>query len=145
MNRVTFTCFAGAVLITGVASAQPRKPAAPPALKPVASHTPDYNTTVRRYCAGCHSDKGKSGGLSLASFDVAHAAQNAEVTERVIRKLQAGFMPPPLAARPDAATTAALIATLETSIDAAAVIKPNPGVRTFQRLNRPEYAGAVHD
>ena len=58
-------------------------------------HTQDLNPVVKRYCAGCHSDKGKAGGLSLAAFDVAHAAQNPDVAERVIRKLQAGFMPPP--------------------------------------------------
>jgi hypothetical protein len=93
----------------------------------------------------CHSEKGKAGGLSLASFDVAHAAENPEVAEKMIRKLQAGFMPPPLAPRPDAATHAALVAALETTLDAAAAARPNPGVRTFQRLNRPEYALAIKD
>jgi hypothetical protein len=83
--------------------------------------------------------------LSLASFDVAHAAQNAEVAEKMVRKLQAGFMPPPLAPRPDPATHAALVAALETTLDAAAAAKPNPGMRTFQRLNRPEYALAIKD
>ena len=63
----------------------------------------------------------------------------------MIRKLQAGFMPPPLAPRPDAATYAALITALESDVDAAAAVKPNPGGRTFQRLNRPEYARAVRD
>jgi hypothetical protein len=123
--------------------APPRAPA--PAAKPVASHTQDLNPVVRRYCAGCHSDKGKAGGLSLAAFDVAHAAQTPEVAEKMIRKLQAGFMPPPLAPRPDAATYAALITALESDVDTAAAIKPNPGGRTFQRLNRPEYARAVRD
>ena len=42
----------------------------------------------------------KTGGLSLAAFDVAHAAQNAEVAEKMIRKLQAGMMPPPRRAAP---------------------------------------------
>ena len=121
----------------------PRGPGA--AAKPVASHTQDLNPVVRRYCAGCHSDKGKAGGLSLAAFDVAHAAQTPEVAEKMIRKLQAGFMPPPLAPRPDAATYAALITALESDVDAAATIKPNPGGRTFQRLNRPEYARAVRE
>ncbi len=115
------------------------------AIKPVASHAPDLNPVVKRYCAGCHSDKGKSGGLSLAAFDVAQAAQNPEVAEKVIRKLQAGFMPPPLAPRPDPATYASLISTLESEVDAASAVKPNPGVRTFQRLNRPEYSRAVQD
>jgi hypothetical protein len=114
-------------------------------LKPVAAHTQDLNPVIKRYCAGCHSDKGKAGGLSLAAFDVTQAAQNAEVSEKVIRKLQAGFMPPPLAARPDPDTYAALIAALESGVDAASAVKPNPGVRTFQRLNRPEYARAVKD
>jgi cytochrome c553 len=113
--------------------------------KPVVSHSQDLNAVVRRYCVGCHGDKGKSGGLSLAAFDVAHAAQNPEVAEKVIRKLQAGFMPPPLSARPDAATYAALISSLESDVDAAAALKPNPGVRTFQRLNRPEYSRAIRE
>src|SRR5213078_4674607 len=105
-------------------------PAKPAAITPVAAHTQDLNPVVKRYCAGCHSDKGKAGGLSLAAFDVTHAAQNPELAERVIRKLQAGFMPPPLAPRPDPATYAALITTLETDVDAASTITPNPGVRT---------------
>src|SRR5437763_442646 len=121
------------------AQARPQTPA------PVPAHSQDFNPVVRRYCVGCHNDKGKSGGLSLAAFDVAKAAQNPEVAEKIIRKLQAGFMPPPLAARPDAATYAALVASLESEVDAAAAVKPNPGVRTFQRLNRPEYARAVRD
>ena len=167
MTRATSVFLGGAILFAAVAGssvlAQQTPPATRPApvegrpavsqtarpraqtLKPVAAHTPDLNPVVRRYCVGCHSDKGKSGGLSLAAFDVAHAAQNPEVAEKVIRKLQAGFMPPPLAPRPDAATYAALISALESDVDTAAAIKPNPGVRTFQRLNRPEYSRAVHD
>ena len=153
MKRASFLFLGSAILWLGVAgnSALAQRPA------PVSSHTPqraqtpkpavahaqDYNAVVRRYCVTCHNETRKSGGLSLATFDVAHAAQNAEVAEKVIRKLQAGFMPPPLSARPDAATHAALISALESDVDAAA--KPNPGVRTFQRLNRPEYARAVHD
>jgi uncharacterized protein DUF1592/uncharacterized protein DUF1588/uncharacterized protein DUF1585/uncharacterized protein DUF1587/uncharacterized protein DUF1595 len=124
----------------------PAKPAQTPAKPtPVASHAPDLNAVVKQYCVTCHNDKTKSGDLSLAAFDVARAVQNADVAERMIRKLQAGYMPPPLARRPDDATRMALINTLETTIDAAAAAKPNPGVRTFQRLNRAEYARAIHD
>ena len=143
---------AGSVLGDAVFAQAPR-PGARPAAKPpspVASHAAvapaqDHNAVIRRYCVGCHNEKTKSGGLSLAAFDVGRAAQNADVAEKMIRKLQAGFMPPPLAARPDAATHAALVTALETTIDSAASANPNPGVRTFQRLNRPEYARAVRD
>src|SRR5262245_61850323 len=58
------------------------KPAVPPQ---TSAATQETNATVRRYCAGCHSDARKSGGLSLAGFDVARAAENAEVSERMIR------------------------------------------------------------
>jgi len=164
MTRATCAFFAAAVLFVSVAringlAQPPTQPPAPKpapaartpprapvaAVKPVAAHPQDLNPVVRRYCVGCHSDKGKAGGLSLAAFDVMHGAKNAEISEKVIRKLQAGFMPPPASPRPDAATYAALIGALETDVDSASAIKPNPGVRTFQRLNRPEYSRAVHD
>src|SRR5262245_9202306 len=124
-------------------AAAPQRPA--PTAAAAAAAAPDLNAVVKRYCVTCHTDARKPGGLSLASFDIAHAADHAEVTEAMIRKLQAGMMPPPLSARPDAAIYAKLISTLETSVDSAAATKPNPGVRTFQRLNRPEYARAIDD
>ncbi len=128
------------------------KPAARPApAHPVQPRTtppapsPDHNALIRRYCVTCHNDARKTGGLTLASFDVAAAADNVEVAEKMIRKLQAGLMPPPPAARPDPAAQAALVSALETTIDSAAAAHPNPGARTFQRLNRPEYARVVKD
>jgi len=115
----------------------------------VASHAPaaaqDHNAVLKRYCLTCHNDKVKTGGLSLAAFDVARAAQEAETAERMIRKLQAGMMPPPGLPRPDPASYTALITALETTVDAAAAAAPNPGRRTFQRLNRAEYARAIED
>ncbi len=116
---------------------------------PASAHAPappaDFNALVKRYCVTCHNDTRKTGGLSLASFDVSRAAENAEVAEKMIRKLQAGMMPPPGAARPDAAVQTSLVAHLESTIDAAAAVRPNPGSRPFQRLNRPEYARAIKD
>src|SRR5438067_569339 len=54
-------------------------------------------------------------------------------------------MPPPAAPRPDPDAYAALVAAIERHVDAAAAAKPNPGARTFQRLNRPEYARSIHE
>ena len=100
---------------------------------------------VGQYCAGCHSERGKSGGLSLASFVVGEAPQHADVAEKMIRKLRAGMMPPPGARRPDKTALMALATALETNIDKAAALKPSPGRRPFQRLNRVEYQRSVKD
>jgi mono/diheme cytochrome c family protein len=114
------------------AAAHAQTPAAPP-------------DVVKQYCVGCHNDRTKSGQLSLASYDSAHAEQNAEVTERMIRKLRAGMMPPPGARRPEPAVLNAFVTGLENTVDAAAALHPNPGHRTFQRLSRAEYARSVQE
>ena len=110
-----------------------------------ASAADAQSALVKQYCAGCHSERGKAGGLSLAAFDAGAAAQHAEVSEKMIRKLRAGMMPPPGARRPEGDALASLAGALENRIDAAAAAAPNPGRRSFQRLNRAEYARAVKD
>jgi mono/diheme cytochrome c family protein len=130
---------------TAPPTTQGAKPAAG-ALRPIAAQQlTDQAALVKQYCVTCHNDRAKTGGLTLASFDLARAAQDADTAERMIRKMRAGMMPPPGSRRPDAAAHAALIATLETLVDTAAAAKPNPGRRTFQRLNRAEYERAVAD
>ena len=118
------------------AAAQTAKPAAA---------APDYNKMIDRYCVECHNDRSLKGNLSFAKFDIAKAGEHADVTEKMIRKLQAGMMPPPGVDRPDPALYASLIATLEAKADAAAALRPNPGARPFPRLNRTEYARAIKD
>jgi hypothetical protein len=61
----------------------------------------------------------------------------------MIRKLRASMMPPPRSRRPGADTLTNLVETLENEIDRK--LPPNPGIRTFQRLNRPEYELAIRD
>jgi mono/diheme cytochrome c family protein len=123
--------------------------------KPARSHGPSsaltidaQNQMVAQYCAGCHSEKGKAGGLALAGpsgFDAATIDKHSEVAEKMIRKLRAGMMPPPGARHPEPETIAAFVTALETRIDTVAALNPNPGWRPFQRLNRVEYARAVKD
>ena len=43
---------------------------------------PSQTALVKQYCATCHSDRGKAGGLSLAAFDAAKAAEHAESPRR---------------------------------------------------------------
>ena len=98
--------------------------------------------STRQAVRGCHSERGKAGGLTLAGFDAATIDQRADVAEKMIRKLRSGMMPPPNARRPEPALIASFVDTLETKIDAAAALNPNPGWRPFQRLNRAEYQRA---
>ena len=74
-----------------------------------------------------------------------HRIWQAPTTEKMIVKLRAGMMPPPGAARPGGDSLQALVQRLETRIDEAAAAAPDPGGRTFQRLNRAEYARSIHD
>ena len=105
----------------------------------------DPNVIIGRYCFRCHNDVLRTAGLSLESFDVADAGDNAELAEKIIRKLRTGMMPPPVAQRPDPESYATLLAALETTVDAAAAANPNPGSRAFQRLNRAEYSRVIRD
>jgi hypothetical protein len=101
--------------------------------------------TIDQYCVTCHSSRLKSGDLVLENADVAQLANNAEVWEKVVRKLRAGVMPPQGARRPDEPTMHALIASLESSLDQAADARPNPGRPLLHRLNRAEYKNAIRD
>jgi hypothetical protein len=101
---------------------------------------------VQNTCAeSCHSANRKLGNLSLADFDVATAAMKPEVAEKMINKLRAGMMPPAGRDRPGGDTLDVLAATMERMLDTKAAANPNPGSRTFQRLNRAEYERSVHD
>jgi len=100
---------------------------------------------IGKYCVTCHSAKLRTGGLSLQDADLNNVPAAAETWEKVIRKLRTGSMPPQGLPRPDSATVNGLASFLETSLDRAAEAKPNPGHAAMHRLNRSEYANAIHD
>ena len=148
MKQFTFAFLGAALLCLGLAPDGPARAAEPAVTGGQAAGTfsPESpHAVIREYCLVCHSDTLMTGGLTLESFDVAHADQNAEVAEKVIRKLQAGMMPPNYAPQPEAGTREALARSLAAVIDEAAAASPNPGRRTFQRLNRIEYARSIRD
>jgi hypothetical protein len=103
----------------------------------------DDNELVDRYCGRCHNDRANRGNLSLEGFDASQPEADPEVAERMIRKLRAGMMPPAGRRRPDAEAMTAFITTMEERLDRAAAENPEPGYRTFQRLNRAEYSASI--
>ena len=105
----------------------------------------EQTALVKQYCATCHNDRSKAGQLSLASFDAAKLEDNGELTEKMIRKIRSGMMPPSGARRPEPAVLTGLLNAFESRMDRHAALNPNPGFRPFQRLNRAEYANAIRD
>jgi mono/diheme cytochrome c family protein len=106
---------------------------------------PTRTALLNKYCVACHSAKLRTGGLSLQDADLGNVPAQAETWEKVIRKLRTGSMPPQGVPRPDAASLNDLAAFLENAVDRAAAANPNPGHAAMHRLNRAEYANAIHD
>ena len=152
VSRLSLGAVGALALTVSLAAQQSPKPAAA-AVKPAASHAPSATTMlaveqtalVKQYCATCHSERGKAGGISFAAFDAAKIEDHGELTEKMIRKLRAGMMPPAGARRPEPAVIQAMVTSFESRMDKLAALNPNPGSRPFQRLNRAEYQNAVRD
>src|ERR1700722_13410316 len=146
-----FSVLAGAWLAAIVVAAAVQMQAAGPAQQPtVAPAVPAApQATLQRYCLTCHNQNLKERGTVPIAFDklnVSNAGADAEVWERVVRKVRTGLMPPAGRPRPDAATGDAFVSSIEGQLDAAALDHPNPG-RTppFHRLNRAEYKNVIRD
>jgi len=108
---------------------------------PIASQ----KAVVDQYCVICHNEKAKTAGLMLDKLDLAHIGEHAEVWEKVVRKLRAGMMPPAGMPRPNAAAYEALTVALESELDRAATARPRLATPGVHRMNRAEYANAVHE
>jgi hypothetical protein len=98
-----------------------------------------------KYCVTCHNEKLKTGGLALDKVDVNDVRGNAEVLEKVVRKLRTQQMPPDGMPRPDKATLDSFAGSLETALDQVAKAHRDPGRVAAHRLNRAEYVNVIHD
>ena len=105
----------------------------------------DGGAILREYCFTCHSDRTRSGDLSLEHVDPLNPVADAEIFEKVILKLRSGMMPPEGRPRPDDQLRTAFVVDLENRIDRAVLDAPSPGRPILHRLNRTEYANAVRD
>lgn len=110
-----------------------------------ASDNAAMTDVVQEYCVRCHNDRRLRGDLSLEDFTVENAALEADIAERLIRKLRADMMPPPGVRRPAGDTLVALVEALEAVVDDAARGRSNPGNRPFQRVNRAEYERLIEE
>jgi mono/diheme cytochrome c family protein len=144
---MAFVGWLGAALVAtnSLQGAEPRQASAPASTDPVVPPAAQYRALLDRYCVTCHNGRLKTAGLMLDAMDVTNPPAGAEVWEKVITKLRGRAMPPPNMRRPDNATIDGFATYLETAIDRAAAMHPNPGRPALHRLNRAEYVNAVRD
>ena len=107
----------------------------------------DRRQLLDTYCTTCHNDNLKTAGLVLESgvLDAAQVGSNAEVWEKVLRKVRTGQMPPSGRRRPDTETVTRFSEELATALDTASAAAPDPGRPAVHRLNRTEYVNAIRD
>jgi hypothetical protein len=126
-----------------------------------------HRTLLNTYCVTCHNSRLKTGGLALdgpvldrlSQSAGQSAADDAQIWEKVLRKLRGHQMPPPGSLQPPQRDVDSFVAWMENALDSAAgdghasggasaearSIKqaPKAGYVPIQRLNRTEYAASV--
>jgi len=101
--------------------------------------------TLQKYCSKCHNTDDFSGGFAIEQLDPANLHTDADVWEKIVRKLRSGMMPPPGQDRPAVSDITRVVGSLETELDRTGARHPNPGAVVLHRMNRNEYSNAVRD
>src|SRR5262245_47256313 len=89
----------------------------PPAYSQDAS---SQRALLDRYCVTCHTQRQKERGavpMALDTADVSNISTQAELWEKVVRKMRGGLMPPPGLPRPDSKASQNLISWLDRELD----------------------------
>jgi mono/diheme cytochrome c family protein len=131
------------VAAVGRAAAQTRPASAANA---ATSDVAERRAILDQYCVTCHNGRLRVADLDLDGVDLSNVGEHAELLEKVVRKMRAGAMPPPLRPRPEKSVYDGFRTWLEGELDESARARPNPGrTEAFQRLNQTHYRNAVRD
>jgi hypothetical protein len=103
-----------------------------------------FNTLVESYCMDCHNSEDWAGSLALDLLDLGHPGGEPQVWEKAIGKLRGRLMPPAGAPQPSQQEVSAVVAFLETSVDAESANR-HLGHVPIQRLNRTEFTTFVKE
>jgi mono/diheme cytochrome c family protein len=131
------------VLIASPAFLQNRAVGQTPAASATTPAGPEqYRPMLNMYCVGCHNARAKTGGLALDGLDLKAASNDAQIWEKVLRKLRGRLMPPPGSPQPPQADIDVFTTWMEGTLDA----HPGPvtaGHVPVERLNRTEFTASV--
>lgn len=111
----------------------------------------DFGKSVQPFfaknCYSCHNAKLKTSGLNLEAYvSATSATHDREEFEKILRRLQAGEMPPKGIPRPNDAELKAVTSWIQGEFDLAdRMSRPEAPRILVRRLNRAEYNNTVHD
>jgi hypothetical protein len=150
MNRWGTRTLGGISVVLLAASAMTSSTARQQAPPPSALVRSNERETIRQftdlYCVACHNREDKTAGLALDAMSEEDVSRNSKAWERVVKKLVARQMPPDDEVRPTQRAYNSIVAVLESTLDRAAALNPDPGrTLAFRRLNRTEYQNAIRD
>src|SRR5215469_6707596 len=140
--RRSFYFIAFLVLIGGLTVLETRTFGQPPATTALADDS--HGALLDTYCVDCHNKTLKTAGVAFDAMDIKRPEANAELWEKVLRKLRGRLMPPPGNPQPPQADIDEFTKWMESRLDA------NPGPITAghvpaERLNRTEYVASAKD
>ena len=141
MNRGRALSIAGGlILLSAIAPAieaeSPHSGAATVAQLPVSARS-SPRAFLDSYCVTCHNQRLKTADLTLDVLDPARPSDQAAVWEKVIRKVRTKTMPPRPARQPDSAAADSFVVAVESALDEASRVAPDPGrTAAVRRLNR---------
>lgn len=108
----------------------------------VSGNSEAFHNLMQDYCMDCHNAEDWAGSLAFDLLDLERPHADTEIWEHAIEKLRGRLMPPAGAEQPSQTEVDAVIAHLESSIDANAT-RRIVGHVPIQRLNRTEFAASV--
>src|ERR1700726_4325007 len=122
MNRRRCVTVAAALWLTVLALGLPEAARNPASQGDVRAPGLAQRAVLDRYCVTCHNSRAKSGGLVLEKIDLSDVGAHGDTWEKVVRKVRAGMMPPPGMPAPPDADKQALITSLTSQLDRAALV-----------------------
>ena len=101
---------------------------------------------LKKYCTHCHGGNEPKADLKLDQYaDLASAAKDRDVWERVLDNVREGLMPPDPETKPDQAERDAVADWIEKQFVQIDCGVKDPGRVTIRRLNRAEYNNTIRD
>src|SRR5690606_34161742 len=102
----------------------------------------EHSALLDTFCTDCHNPLDFAGDFAFDDLNLANVGSDQALWETAVGKLRGRLMPPAGAPQPSQPEVDALVAYLETAIDAS-VEERRVGHVPVQRLNRNEFAASV--